>query len=134
MDSSNPPEEDRLSGDGSVSSSLEHLISGSQRVVTKRIDLALLEARDLASRAGRAVALIGLGILLVAAAWFALSACVVLWVIPGATMETRLFVFGLLNGGSAIALITLALQNARSAARNRSNGNGAAGSAPGVKS
>jgi hypothetical protein len=37
---------DRPAGEQSVSSALEHLVAGSQGVITKRIELALFELRS----------------------------------------------------------------------------------------
>ena len=111
-------------GEPSVSSSLEHLVAGSQGVITKRIDLALLEGRELLSRSLQGAALVGLGIVLAAAAWFAVAAGVVLLVIPDASRVVRLAAFGLLNGGTAAGLVTLAMRRGLPQRRLRPNGNG----------
>ena len=71
-------------GEPSVSSSLEHLVAGSQGVITKRIDLALLEGQELLSRTLQRAALVGVGMVLAAAAWFAVAACLVLFATPDA--------------------------------------------------
>ena len=62
---------DSLTDEPSVTSSLGHLVAGSQGVITKRIDLALLEGRELLSRSIERAALVGAGMVLAAAAWFA---------------------------------------------------------------
>lgn len=111
-------------GEPSVSSSLEHLVAGSQGVITKRIDLALLEGRELLSRTLQGSVLVGLGIILAAAAWFAVTACVVLLVIPDPIWVARLAAFGLLNGGTAVGLVMLALRRGRPQRRVHPNGNG----------
>lgn len=113
-----------LTDESSVASSLEHLVSGSQGVVTKRIDLALLEGRELLSRTVQGAALVGLGIVLAAAAWLALVASGVLLVIPEASGVVRLAVFGLLNGGCAVGLVALAVRRGRPQTRLRSHGSG----------
>lgn len=120
-------EDDRLTGEPSVASSLEHLVAGSQGVITKRIDLALLEGRELLSRTVQGAALLSLGIVLAAAAWFALSASAVLWVIPDAAAVIHLTAFGLLNGGCAAGFVALAMRRTRPQTRVRSNGNGTNG-------
>jgi uncharacterized membrane protein YqjE len=107
-----------------VASSLEHLVAGSQGVITKRIDLALLEGRELLSRTLQGAALVGLGIALAAAAWFAVAASVVLFVIPDASRVIRFAAFGLLNGGTAVGLVTIAMRRGRPQRRVRANGNG----------
>jgi hypothetical protein len=109
---------DRLTDEPSVSSSLEHLVAGSQGVITKRIDLALL------SRTLQGGALVGLGIVLAAATWFAVAASVVLLVIPDASWVVHLAAFGLLNGGTAGGLVTLAMRRGRPQRGVRANGNG----------
>jgi hypothetical protein len=96
-----------------VSSALVHLVAGSQGVITKRIDLALLEGQELLSRTLGGAALIGAGTLLAAAAWFAVAAGFTLWVIPVANPVVRLAVFGLLNGGAAVGLVALGMRRAR---------------------
>jgi hypothetical protein len=90
-----------------VSSSLEHLVAGSQGVITKRIDLALLEGQELLSRSIERVALVGAGMVLAAVAWFAGAGALVLFVAPDASPVIRLAAFGLLNGAGAVGLVTL---------------------------
>ncbi len=111
MESSGAVEDNGTTGEPSVSSSLEHLVAGSQGVINKRIDLALLEGRELLSRALQGTALVGLGIILVAAAWLAATASVVLLVIPDASWVGRLAAFALINGGTAVGLVTLAMRH-----------------------
>ena len=97
-------------GEPSISSSLEHLVAGSQGVITKRIDLALLEGEELLSRTLQRAALAALGMVLAAAAWFAAAACLVLWFTPNASPILRLAAFGLLNAGGALGLVALAMR------------------------
>ncbi len=93
-----------------MSSSLEHLVAGSQGVITKRIDLALLEGQDLLSRTLQRAALAAFGMVLAAGAWFAVAACLVLLVIQTPNPVVRLAVFGLLNAAGALGLIALAMR------------------------
>ncbi len=97
-------------GEPSVSSAIEHLVASSQGEVTKRIDLALLEGRDLLSRTLQRAALIACGMVLAAGAWFAVAACVVLLIAPHASLAVRLAAFGLLNAGGAVGLVALAMR------------------------
>ena len=106
----------------SVSSALVHLVSGSQGVITKRIDLALLEGQELLARTFGGAALVGAGTLLAAAAWFAVAAGFTLWVIPVANPVVRLAVFGLLNGGAAVGLVALGMRRGRPQRLIRPNG------------
>ena len=124
MESSEAAQGNGATSESSVSSSLEHLVAGSQGVINKRIDLALLEGRELLSRALQGAALVGLGIILVAAAWLAATVSVVLLVIPDASWAVRFAAFALLNAGTAIGLVTLALRDSRPPAPARRRGNG----------
>lgn len=108
----------------SVSSSREHLVAGSQGMITKRVDLALLEGQELLSRALQGAALVGLGITLTAATWFAGAASMVLLMMPDASWVVRLAAFALLNGTGAIGLLTLVRRQSGSPTRARSNGHG----------
>jgi uncharacterized membrane protein YqjE len=116
--------DDSPAGEPSVSSSLEHLVAGSQGVITKRIDLALLEGQELLSRTLQRAALVGAGMVLAAVAWFAGAGAFVLFVAPDASPVIRLAAFGLLNGAGAAGLVTLAMRHSRPPTRVRPNGNG----------
>jgi len=96
----------------SVSSALERLLAASQGVVTKRVDLALLEVQEIMSRGVADAVLAGLGVLCVAAGWFALALCVVLLVAEDATLVERLGLFALLNTVAA-GLAVLVLRRSR---------------------
>jgi hypothetical protein len=118
---------DIAGGDGaaaepSVSSALVHLVAGSQGVITKRIDLALLEGQELLSRTLGGAALVAAGTLLAAAAWFAVVAGFTLWLIPVANPVVRLAVFGFLNGGTAVGLVALGMRRGRPQRLIRPNG------------
>jgi uncharacterized membrane protein YqjE len=101
----------------SASAALEHLLAGSHGVIAKRIDLALLEGREVLSHALRDAALIGLSIVLGAGAWFAVATCVVLVITPGAELVARLAVFAAINGGGAVVLAVLAMRTRLAAQR-----------------
>jgi hypothetical protein len=120
---SNTPD-DSSNGEPSVSSSLEHLVAGSQGVITKRIDLALLEGQQLLSRSIERVALAAAGMVLAAVAWFAGAGALVLFVAPDASPVLRLAAFGLLNGAGAVGLVTLGTRHSRPPTRVRPKGMG----------
>jgi uncharacterized membrane protein YqjE len=109
-------------GEPSVASAIEHLVTSSQGVVTKRIDLALLEGQDLLSRTLQRAALVICAMVLAAGAWFAMTACLVLWVTPNANPVFRLAAFGLLNAGGALGLVALAMRRGPEVAE-RTSGN-----------
>ena len=112
----------RATGEASVSSAIEHLVAGSQGVLAKRIDLALLEGQDLLSRTLQRAALVAFGMVLAAGAWFAAAACLVLLATPNANPVVRLAAFGILNAGAALGLVALAMRGWKQTAP-RSNGN-----------
>lgn len=98
-------------GEPSLVEAFEHLVSSSQHVVTKRIDLALLEARELAERSIERVALFGAAVVLATAMWFAAAWAFVLWITPDTwTLPAQLGVFAALHALAAGACIALALR------------------------
>jgi hypothetical protein len=111
-------------GEPSVSSSLQHLVAGSEGVITKRIDLALLEGRELLSRSIERAVLLGAGMILAVAAWLAGAGAFVLFVTPDAPPVIRLAAFGLLNLAGALGLVTLAARGGRTPTPVPPNGNG----------
>jgi len=96
---------ERPEGDPSVSSSLEHLIAGSQGVITKRLDLALLETQEILSRVVERAAVAAVAIVLAAGTWFALAAALVLLVAPDADPLLQLTFFGLINAAGTLGLL-----------------------------
>jgi hypothetical protein len=111
-------------GEPSVSSSLQHLVAGSQGVITKRIDLALLEGRELLSRSVERAVLLGAGMVLAVAAWLAGAGAFVLFVTPDAPPVIRLAAFGLLNLAASLGLVALAARGGRTPTPVPPNGNG----------
>jgi hypothetical protein len=105
-----------------VSSAIEHLVTSSQGVITKRIALALLEVRELVSHTLQRAALFALGMVLAVGAWFAMAACLVVLLTPSANSVLRLAVFALLNAGGALGLVALAMRG-RSQRPARANDN-----------
>lgn len=101
---------DGPSGAPSIGSSLENLVDASQSVMTNRIELALLEARELLVRSLRDVAWMSLVVLLATAGWFAAIAGGVLFLLPDASRVVHLAVFAMLNGGCAAALLVLVMR------------------------
>jgi uncharacterized membrane protein YqjE len=103
-------------GEPSVASALEHVAAATQGVIASRMDLALLEAKELLSRSLQRAALVVAAVILAAAAWLALAACLVLFLTPDAGALVRLAAFAGLNGGGALGLIALAGRRGRSRA------------------
>ncbi len=101
----------------SVSTALEHLVVASQGVITKRIDLALLEGQELVSRTLRNAMLGAVSLVLALAAWFALVACFIEWMAADQTLLLRLGMLGLINAAAAAAL-AIAIRSANQASAN----------------
>ena len=97
----------------SMTSSLEHLVSGSQGVFNNRIDLALLEARESLARSAEKAALVVLAMSLAVAAWFAATAALVISAAPESGIVAQLAAFGVLNAVGAAALVALSLKRGR---------------------
>jgi len=110
----------------SVSSALEHLVAGSQGVITKRIDLALLEGQHLLARSIARGALLGGSMLLAAAAWCASAGAGVLFILPDSSPVIRLSAFAVLNAAGAAGFAALAIRRHRPQPRSRANGAGSA--------
>ncbi len=96
------------SAEPSVTSSLERLVAGSQGVIAKQIDLALLEGQEMMSRTLQRAALVAAATLLAVVAWLAAAVSLVELAAADASVVTRLALFALLNGGAAIGLVLLA--------------------------
>lgn len=105
-------------GHGETVSSLTRLVTASQGVIGKRIDLAVLETQTSLSRTLRRATLVALGLVFAVAAWFALAASLVLAINANATPPLRLATFGLLNGAAAFGVLAIAMRN-RSRANRR---------------
>jgi uncharacterized membrane protein YqjE len=107
--------DDRSAGPASVSTSLEHLVTSSQRVLSTRIELALLEGREILSQSLEGAALTAIGVLLAVAGWMAVTGAGVAVLIPESSPALRLLVFGLSNVAGALFCAKL-IRDARSKA------------------
>lgn len=99
----------------SVGTSLEHLIAGSQGVITKRLDLAVLEGEEFLSRALERAALLGVGVILLAGACLAATNTLVLTFVPESRPQLRMAVFAILNVVAALGAVQLARRRGRRA-------------------
>ncbi len=104
-----------MSADSPVTTSLEHLVSASHSILSKRIDLVLLEVQEIVSRSLTGAALAGICMLLAAGAWFAVAGAGVLLLIPDASPMLRLFTFGLVNCAGALGCALMLVRYGRSA-------------------
>ncbi len=96
-----------IGAEPTVATSVEHLVAGGHGVITKRIDLALLEGKEILTQTIGRAALFGVGGVLALAAWLSGAAAAVLFVLPEATTMMQLAAFALLNGGLALVLFAL---------------------------
>jgi len=99
----------------SSTAAFEHLVESAQGVVTKRIDLALLEGREIASDTLDRAAWGVIGVVLAAAAWLALASAMILLLLPEAAMTVRIASFALLNGIAATGALAYAARSKREA-------------------
>src|SRR5690242_18981442 len=86
----------------SVGAALERLLTASQGVVMKRIDLALLEAQQIVTHGLESVFLMALNLLSISAAWFAFATWLVMTVLGGESFGDRAAAFGVLNAAAAL--------------------------------
>ena len=75
--------------------------------------MALLEGRELLSSTFRDAALLGVGMVLAAGAWFAAATVLVLLATPEAGLVVRLAGFALLNAVGAVGAVALAMWRRR---------------------
>ena len=83
-----------------------------QRVVLDRVDLARLDLAQIAARTVRGAALIVLGAVLVAGAWFALMAGLVVWLLAYLALGASLALVGGISAAVGAAVISLGVQRA----------------------
>ena len=88
--------------DASVGEALERLLAASEGVVTKRIDLALLEAQQIVAQGLVSVLLLALSLVWIAGGWFAFAICVVELLLEGQSYTARVAAFGVLNAAAAV--------------------------------
>jgi hypothetical protein len=94
--------------EASLTESLEQLLASSQTVVTKRIDLALLEGGELLARSIKQIALLAAAVAMAIGAVFALTAAAVEFLMPQASLAARLAAFGGFDAVAAAAFVLIA--------------------------
>lgn len=97
----------------SLTTALEHLFDATQRIITKRIDLALLEISDALTRVFRGTALIGLGIAIVCCSWWGLMAFIVFTLEDVFTLPVRLAIVVVISAVSGGTLVVIGVQEVR---------------------
>lgn len=99
--------------ESSVGTSLEHLLAGSQGVIMKRLDLAVLEGEELLSRAVERAAMAGLAMILLAAAALAATRALSLFLVANAPPAAEMAAFAALNAVAAVAVVAISRRRAR---------------------
>ena len=102
------PEGTRAAPSATMTSSLDQFVAGSQGMIGKRIDLALLDGQELLSRSAHRFALITTALLLALGGWFAWTWAFATWAAPDGNPLARLTVFGALQFVAAVAVVALA--------------------------
>jgi uncharacterized membrane protein YqjE len=92
-------------GEPSVTSSIERMVIASQNVISKKIDLAVLEGQEWITRAVSSVLLAAVGGLLACAAWLSLVACIALALPESFNTLGRAAVFTAVNVIAAILML-----------------------------
>lgn len=89
---------------------LERLATATQGVITKRIDLVMLESSELVSTMIVRSALIGFGVLLALAAWSSGTAAVILYLMPAAGIMLQLIVYAGSTATLGVAVLAYAVR------------------------
>jgi len=89
----------------SVTSSIERLVVASQNVISKKIDLAVLEGQEWITRAVLSILMAACGGLLACAAWFGLVVCIALGLPDSYSNMARAAVFTVINVLAAALLL-----------------------------
>lgn len=97
-------------GPPSASAALEKLTSATQRVVTKRIDLLMLEVHELVGSLAVKAALMGFGVVVGLAAWFAAISALVLYQLPTSSLVYQLMIFAAINAVVGVVVAGFALR------------------------
>jgi len=94
----------------SVPAALEKIASATQRVISKRIDLVMLENHELVSTLIARAALISFGVVVALSAWFAAIAAVVFYLMPNSGVVLHLAVFAAINAAVGAIVVAFGLR------------------------
>jgi len=112
------PENRRANGVGayapgsepSLPAALEKLASATQGVITKRIDLVMLEINALVGTLVVRTALVIFGVIVGLAAWFGAISALVLWLTPNMGTVGHLAIFALVNAAIGAVVVFFAVR------------------------
>jgi hypothetical protein len=99
------------SAEPSVPAALEKIASASQRVLSKRIDLLMLDNHEMISRLLVKAALLSVGVVAGLAAWMTATAAIVTWLVPNWSTAGQLGIFALVNAVVAAVVVTFTLRD-----------------------
>lgn len=99
------------SAEPSVPAALEKIASASQRVLSKRIDLLMLDNHEMISRLLVKAALLSVGVVAGLAAWMTAIAAIVTWLVPAWSTAGQLGIFALVNAVVAAVVVTFTLRD-----------------------
>jgi hypothetical protein len=94
----------------SVPAALEKIASVSQRVLSKRIDLLMLDNHELISRLLVKAAALSVGVVTGLSAWLSALSAVVMWLLPDWSTAGRLAMFALLNAVFSAVVVAVVLR------------------------
>lgn len=97
----------------SIVDALLRVFESGQRIVLDRLDLARYDLAQLAVGAVRGTALIAVGAVLVASAWFALMAGLVVWLHQSLSLAASLALVGGINGLLGALAVRAGVERAR---------------------
>jgi len=103
-----PARQSEIPGENTVSSSLESILKSSQMVIGKRLELALIEARQAFARSLEGAACTAAAVILGTGAWFAGAAALVMALLPHSRPTTLLAAFALVHTAGALACMMVA--------------------------
>ena len=94
----------------SAAAALEKIASASQRVLSKRIDLLMLDNHEMISRLLVKAALLSVGVVAGLAAWMTAMAALVTWLVPAWSTAGQLALFAGANAVVAAAVVFFTLR------------------------
>ncbi|HYC56583.1 MAG TPA: phage holin family protein [Candidatus Binatia bacterium] len=94
----------------SLPAALEKLTAATQGVITKRIDLVMLEIHELVGTLVMKTGLIVFGVIVALAAWFGAISALVLWLTPNMGTVGHLAIFSLVNLAIGAVVVFFALR------------------------
>lgn len=99
-----------VAAEPSVPAALEKIASVSQRVLSKRIDLLMLDNHELISRLLVKAAALSVGVVTGLSAWLSAISALLVWLLPDWSTSGRLAMFALLNAVFSAVVVAIVLR------------------------